>query len=504
MGHRPVPDELERWEVPVLPLLVLLAGVLSALAITCASVLFSVKQNQWEIARRTGDNMVAALLGEVERSIEIYDLSLRNLVDHFYRPEIRGLTPAVRHLVLVDNAVSASHFGSIRVADRLGNLIFDSSTTGPVSGQLESMALLKIHEERADVGLLISPPSSDAAGAYEILLSRRMVDAQGSFAGVVIGSIKASYFHDLFRRLDLHEDDALTLVNRNGFVAMRRPFDIAMLGLDFSGPILRQAALSESGWFEGTGVIDPISRLHVWKRGPNFTLIYGRSLEEIFRPWLSEVFRIGWIVVALVLIVAIVTTILVLEMRLRRRMQHQLVELALADGLTGLANRRTFDRALDREWKKALRDSAQISLLMIDADNFKAFNDSHGHLAGDMALRRIAEVLVQSTDLVENCIARYGGEEFAVLLPQSDLESAFRVAETIRARVDELADCTTVSIGIATCVPCLGERSSYLIAEADEALYLAKKAGRNEVRVKAPDIAHFPVSHRDLQAQNAG
>lgn len=169
---------------------------------------------------------------------------------------------------------------------------------------------------------------------------------------------------------------------------------------------------------------------------------------------------------------------------------RRLAFLSRQDDLTGLANRRTFDEALESEWRRALRSGHPLALLMADIDHFKAFNDAYGHLEGDACLSRVAAVLREAVGRAGDLVARYGGEEFAVILPGLDLSAALSVAENLRCRVEALAIPTavsdaapvvTLSLGAASCIP---ERTSLprdLLARADAALYEAKRKGRNRV-----------------------
>lgn len=169
-----------------------------------------------------------------------------------------------------------------------------------------------------------------------------------------------------------------------------------------------------------------------------------------------------------------------------------LADLARVDGLTGIANRRAFDEALMSELKRSQRTVAPLSLLMIDVDNFKSFNDRYGHLAGDNCLRTIVALIRSALQRPGDIVARFGGEEFAVLLPATDAAGAAAVAERIRSAIAGLSlphegaamGIVTVSIGVATAT---GPRDALnpqtLTREADEALYKAKADGRNKVVV---------------------
>ena len=173
------------------------------------------------------------------------------------------------------------------------------------------------------------------------------------------------------------------------------------------------------------------------------------------------------------------------ELRRSKAEIRALAELAAIDGLTGLANRREFDRVLAREVSRTERSSESLSLIVFDVDHFKSINDSRGHLAGDQVLRSIGSVLaaaVRDMDMV----ARYGGEEFAVILPRCDQNDAIGVIERITGslrRHDGLVG-VTLSSGVAT-MPVNARDGRSLVAAADEALYESKRTGRNRYSVSA-------------------
>lgn len=168
----------------------------------------------------------------------------------------------------------------------------------------------------------------------------------------------------------------------------------------------------------------------------------------------------------------------------------KLSTLSITDGLTGISNRRRFDEFLGSEWNRCKRRSAPISLVMIDIDFFKLFNDTRGHTAGDNCLRTIAEALRDAANRTTDLVARFGGEEFAAVLSESDTEGAVKVARKARRAVEELGiphesspvvPVITVSIGIATMVPAPGEDPCELVKRADKALYYSKSSGRNRI-----------------------
>lgn len=183
------------------------------------------------------------------------------------------------------------------------------------------------------------------------------------------------------------------------------------------------------------------------------------------------------------------------------QLMQELQRLTRQDPLTGIANRRTLDAALDHEWRRATRTGAPLSLLMVDVDHFKLFNDHYGHVAGDQCLRAVAHVLQQNALRGDDVVARYGGEEFAVLLPDTDAHEAKQLAVRLCAAVRRLdfahvasttSPVVTISVGVSTTRPAWKEGApvdavdrarTTLIEDADKALYLAKTGGRNRVVV---------------------
>jgi len=161
----------------------------------------------------------------------------------------------------------------------------------------------------------------------------------------------------------------------------------------------------------------------------------------------------------------------------------------MRDQMTGIPNRRAFDNRLAMEWNRAMRVNNPLSLLVLDVDKFKSYNDTFGHQQGDVALRTVAKTIRQSLRRPSDFLARWGGEEFVVLLPITDSNGAVVVAEHIRREIenatvpcdDEKGKKVTVSIGVSTQIPLRGSNLDDFIPDADSALYRAKEMGRNMV-----------------------
>lgn len=212
--------------------------------------------------------------------------------------------------------------------------------------------------------------------------------------------------------------------------------------------------------------------------------------DYLFKP-LSEVV-LGAKVRAMQRIIQMRHSLLVLTRKLDSA-NRELTRLSAVDGLTGIANRRQFDEALSREWRRCLREREPLSLLMADVDYFKQYNDGYGHQAGDECLRTVAENLRAKLRRPADIVARYGGEEFAAVLPDTGLDGAIQVAEAMRSAVQALGlphegaplGVVTVSVGVASLAPQQVEGMAKLLGAADWALYEAKRQGRNCIQAAA-------------------
>lgn len=179
-----------------------------------------------------------------------------------------------------------------------------------------------------------------------------------------------------------------------------------------------------------------------------------------------------------------------------KRHRDLLEQLSMLDGLTGIPNRRRFDECFDMEWKRAERVGIFLSLIMIDIDFFKPYNDYYGHQQGDECLKQIAHALAGSIKRASDCVARYGGEEFVCILPDTDIHGAMQVGEAMRERIESLhipherstvANHVTISAGASSLIPTREKSRFGLLEAADKNLYLAKAEGRN--RIKSLDLS---------------
>jgi diguanylate cyclase (GGDEF)-like protein len=229
----------------------------------------------------------------------------------------------------------------------------------------------------------------------------------------------------------------------------------------------------------------------VYKHLPGLPIIVDVAPAEndIYAEWQRRARRLEIVMAVFGVILGAGSLLLSRELRRRQLAESKLQHLARTDALTGLSNRGTFDETLQTEWQQANRSGRPLSLLFVDIDQFKAYNDYYGHQAGDEVLRAVAQCVALCVRRPADQVARYGGEEFVVTLPDTDATGATNVAETIRQAVFDLNiehaqsryGCVTVSIGVVTSQGRAVHDGAILVKMADSALYEAKSTGRNRV-----------------------
>src|SRR6516225_7931441 len=460
-----------------------------SLALVCAIIaivaftLWRAREDARTRAQRDGENIVQAIEADVSRNIELYDLSLQGLREALATEAVAHVGQEVQRLALFDRAASAKYMGALYALNAAGEIVISSrSTTADPRLDLTDRDYFQAHLYRPDIGLYISRPFKGRLERREdrIALSRRLADKDGKFAGIVVGTLRLSYFRDLFSRLNVGRHGLITLARSDGTILMRHPsiegdYDI---GGSFKGtPIFERILRERSGSFTARSTINGLNRLFTFRQIgelPMFVAV-DQAVDDIFAEWWRRAIAIGSVTLVLA-----VTIILLAAMF--HRAQRELAAVAVTDGLTGLANRRCFDQTLQVEWQRAARTDTRLALLMIDVDNFKTFNDQYGHWKADEVLKAFGQILKSCSARSGDLAARYGGEEFAVILPNTDTTSASVVAERIRVSMMERAqnvDSPTVSIGVASVRPRSDRNAAALIKAADTALYRAKANGRN-------------------------
>lgn len=493
----------------------MMLGVLGPLGMlgTSGLMLLDLRQDVWERAEQTSKNLVQVLERDINRNIELYDLSIQAAVDNLATPGLADVSPHLRQLILFDRAATARDMGVMLVIDEHGDVAADLDAVPPRKGSYADREYFQVHRARPGLGLYVGRPIiSRLTGEPMLPFSRRVNKPDGTFGGIVLGTVKLTYFAKLFRQINLGRDSAINLYLDDGTRIMRHPFDEADIGVNIAGTPTFDGFLSaHSGSFIRVSVRDGIERQYTFTRIGSLPLILNVALstKTVEADWRMKTVVIGSIVSLLCGLTITLSLLFGRELRRREAAQAELQRLSMTDALTGLPNRRAFETAGDRAWEEARRHNRPVSLLIVDADHFKRFNDRFGHQVGDEVLKALARGLSASVHRPHDLVCRVGGEEFAVLLPDTERAGALRIAEKIHAEISALtvgaagigAGAMTVSIGLAALTPHNAQDAglTFLYRLADGALYEAKAGGRNQTRCAPAPEPPARSSARRLQ-----
>jgi diguanylate cyclase (GGDEF)-like protein len=431
---------------------------------------------QAETTLQTADTVVAALVAQVEA-----EGTGPEALTRFYRlmTSLAVALPAIHEMGIVD-----SH----------GNAIAKSLRRDPSGLNYAEREYFRYHATHPDRGPFIGARiKSKIDGNYSITVTRRINNPDGSFAGLAVTSVSLDFFQQLFDRMQAKSGGVISLVADNGTILARSPAVQATAQESRGLSRIRQQMHDDptSGSVSYVSTIDGMRRRGSYEHLGHFpvTALVSQSERDVQTSWWSEL-KTNAIILGGVMVV-----VLALGHRAVKA-TRMLASQAMLDGLTGLSNRRSFDETSEREMRRAARVGQPISLILIDIDHFKNYNDCYGHPAGDRCLRAVADTIRGCLRRAGEFAARYGGEEFAVLLPGSDGPSACALGETMRVAVrglalrqaDHLGGVITISAGVATWVTGqTADRSQTLVGMADAALYAAKAAGRDAISFSSSD-----------------
>jgi diguanylate cyclase (GGDEF)-like protein len=437
-------------------------------------------------------NLASSLAQHTNDSFAIAETVLTGVVAGV---ESGHLASEILHTSLMEEVDRSDRVHVIFVYDAHGHAVNSSLPAGRKRHNCSELPYFAHHRRHDDrQALLSSPIRSPADGAWIVPLTRRINRPDGSFDGMVLVGIPLAYFVRFHRMFDTGHGGSIAIVDDHGLVVSRSPGDAGRSGGSIAGtPFHRTLQAMHRGAITGVSPIDGVERISGFAHAQSypFWVVAGVSLDDVLAPWRAVAVRRSCI--AVIACVLFIVLGLWLDQQLRRMQasETKLSTEAWSDTLTGIYNRRGFDYKLRGALQHSEALHSCVSLLMIDVDHFKRYNDTYGHVNGDACLRHVGQALAACAQRPHDIVARYGGEEFAIVLPLTDIAGAQTLAQQVCTAVRELAlphassptDArVTVSIGVAS-VHMQEQRwtAADLVGLADAALYRAKQAGRDRV-----------------------
>ncbi|MBC8997304.1 GGDEF domain-containing protein [Pseudomonas sp. N40(2020)] len=458
-------------------------------------------------ARDSVTNLTRATAQHAEDTIRQMDVLTAALSERIEGDGLQNLDVPRIHKLLVQQSTIMPQLHGLFIYGPDGQWIVTDKEVTPETANNADRDYFQYHRTHDDRQVRIGEVvESRSTHDLIIPISRRLNNPDGSFAGVLLGTIKVSYFVDYYGDFRIDDKGALVLAKRDGTILVRRPFIASVIGKSLANSEIFKTYLPNSnvGIAQVRAVIDDTERLYGYRALSTYPLVVeaGLSQESIIEPWRQDLLKNGFVLVFLILVLTCFGLIVLSQLRQRMAMEreirhaHQTMrDMALTDSLTGLGNRRRLDNALADEVRLARRQGSALSLIMLDVDYFKRYNDQYGHAAGDDCLSAVGRAIQQAVKRPGDLAVRYGGEEFTVLLPNTDSDGAIQVTEDILQTIRSLRmeharhplGYVTASAGITTRHPVDDTVTpATLLKSADTCLYQAKQQGRNRWCSTAP------------------
>ncbi|VVP46498.1 hypothetical protein PS896_05126 [Pseudomonas fluorescens] len=461
------------------------------------------RRQDLEMAEMVSGNLTRAMAQQAEDTFLAADLVLTSLADWIEDDGYGSGQKARLQKTFARRVQQLDQLHGIFLFDREGQWAITSFTDLPRDAGVADREYFKFHQQNTSTLAHIGPAiRSRENGEWIIPISKRINDRAGNFQGVLLAGIKMSYFDRFFESFSLDNNGIMFLGLTDGTLLARRPFDEGLIGSSLAQGRIYQSLLPEAsaGTAMINSVVDGVVRLYGYRQLASYPLVVAAatSRDTILKGWHARAFQSSVIIALVILGVGLFGWVFIHQVRdgeriekNLRKAQRTLEQIATHDSLTGLANRRLFERSLDIEFARGARQSSPVSLIMLDIDFFKRYNDAYGHVAGDHCLTQVAQVVKSCCQRKADLAVRYGGEEFAVLLPDTDINGALAIAGQIRRSVMDKrithsgspSGYLTVSLGCYSFIPLGNDSPEVFIQRADAALYQAKNAGRNRAAV---------------------
>lgn len=445
-------------------------------------------------------NLARATSQHAEDAIRQIDVLTDELRERVEGDGLQNIDVHRMHALLVQQSKIMPQLHGLFIYGPDGQWVVTDKFVTPETANNADRDYFNYHRTHTDRNILISNVV-ESRSTHELIIpvSRRLDNADGSFGGVLLGTIKVSYFIEYYGDFKIDQKGALVLAMRDGTILVRRPVVAPAIGqsLAESEIFTRYLPNSSEGVAEVRAVVDSTYRLYAYRALASYPLVVeaGLSRESFVGPWRHDLIKTGLVLLMLIAVLTGFGGIVLSQLRARIvmekeiRVAHQKVrDMALTDSLTGLGNRRCLDMALPQEIARARRQRLSCALIMLDVDYFKHFNDRYGHAAGDECLKQIAKAINTTLKRPADLAIRYGGEEFTVLLPDTNSHGANQLAQAILEAIrsleiqhaDSPLSVVTASAGVTANSPATEETTAAaMLKAADIFLYQAKAKGRN-------------------------
>ncbi|OLF55259.1 sensor domain-containing diguanylate cyclase [Pseudomonas chlororaphis] len=455
-------------------------------------------------AQVASSNLARAMAQQAEDTFVEADLVLASLADWIQKDGYGSAQKPFLQKIFAQRAQALKQLHGLFLFDQDGHWIVTSADQLPLGDGVINRDYFRFHQQNASLQAHVGPAIRNRGnGEWIIPLSRRLNDKQGHFEGVLMAGIKLAYFDQFFKSFSIDDSGTMFLALADGTLLARRPLEERQIGASLARGEIFSKYLPQalSGTAMIRSLVDNKVRLYGYRQLEAYPLVVGvaSSKDAILKDWYARAYQSSAIVAVIVLGIGLFGWVFVHQVRNGERIeadlraaQEALEVIATHDSLTGLANRRLFERALETEFGRGGRQASPLSLIMLDIDFFKRYNDTYGHVAGDRCLAEVAQVLRDCCQRKADLVVRYGGEEFVVLLPDTEMQGALAMAEQIRLGVMEKNiphsgspfGRVTLSLGCYCFVPSGSDSAEAFLKHADAALYQAKKSGRNQVAVE--------------------
>nr|WP_245200381.1 sensor domain-containing diguanylate cyclase [Herbaspirillum sp. LeCh32-8] len=452
--------------------------------------------------------MAVALAQHADQTFNEVDIVLQSVLEHLQNDGASAAGRIRTHEFMVTTVGAMPQLAGLFVYDAKGRWLVNSQPLLQTRFNNAEHDYFRYHlTHRTDKAYIGKPMRSQTSGQWVLTVSRRVNNPDGSFAGVALATIDLSYFDRFYQQFDIGREGAILFGLSDGTLIHRRPLLSDSVGKNISRmPLFRDyVSRGPGGTFEMRSPQDGVVRISSYQHPAAYPLFVVVSLgkNDVLEDWSRHLWVRSLGVALLLLVICYGGNKLVAQVSRREAAERQAIESKLEleelyqaleaqaqkDGLTEVFNRRYFDQTLSSELARFSRSGGSLSLVMLDVDHFKKFNDTYGHAAGDVCLQQVAAAIANVAQRHCDVVARYGGEEFALILPTCGKTCAHAVAdqmvEAVRAlRIAHAASpggAVTISVGVATLAHAGGFQAAPrdLIEVADEALYSAKEQGRD-------------------------